>query len=254
MFLDRIFEISTSSGSGNFILDGQKNKYHPFSLFKDDPFYYVIEDSDDAGHQWELGEGRMISPRTLERTTILDGSSGKHKVEFDSHKTWNVFNVVPADYLKQVLSLRIGVHEKDHLTDIIHEAGVSKGDFLITRLDKRTYINKTGGNISTRDWIMLPEPTPRVLTVFDELELIMPKLPKVAAGDFATLTSTGETYLNHTGQNRSIALDWFIIGSDSIIFDKNPPLHPVQGDQWFNINTGLLGTYLEAGLGQWVAN
>lgn len=254
MFLDRIFEVSTSSGPGNFTLDGQKNKYHPFSLFKDEPFYYVIEDSDEAGHQWELGEGRMADPRTLERLTILDSSSGGHLVNFDPHKTWNVFNVVPAEYLKQVLSLRLGVHEVDDLTDIIHEVGIFKGDFVIAKLESRTYINKTGKNISISDWLMLPEPTPRVMVVLDEAELILTKNPRVIAGDFATLTSTGETYINHTGQNRSILLDWFIIGSDAIVFGITPPPTPVQGDQWFNTDTGLLGTYYEAGLGQWVAN
>lgn len=103
-FLDRVRETSTSTGTGDFTLDGAyPGAYQRFSGFSTADFYYCIVHTTE--NEWEVGIGTYElsgSDHILHRDTVLDGSSGVSLVDF-STGTKDVFNTIPASVMQCIL-------------------------------------------------------------------------------------------------------------------------------------------------------
>jgi len=73
---DRVKETSTSTGTGNFTLDGAVAGYRAFSsvMAVNDTFFYTILHSN--GLEWETGYGTLLTSTSFQRTVFHSGSSG----------------------------------------------------------------------------------------------------------------------------------------------------------------------------------
>jgi hypothetical protein len=91
---DRVWETSTSTGTGSFTLDGAVFGYQTFdsAYNTSDTAYYTI--ADQGGSNWEVGIGTFTAPSTLARTTIISSSNGGSVVTFGAG-TKNVFVSLP---------------------------------------------------------------------------------------------------------------------------------------------------------------
>jgi len=91
---DRVKETSTSTGTGNFVLDGAVDGFQSFTsaLSDGDTTYYAIEDGTD----WETGLGTWTeSTSTLARTTVYESSNSNNAVNWGAGSK-NVFITQPA--------------------------------------------------------------------------------------------------------------------------------------------------------------
>jgi hypothetical protein len=84
---DRVAEVSTSTGTGNFTLAGALTSYRTFSSVcaTNDTLYYVITAVGNGGEptgDWETGLGTYSASNTLTRTTVLDSSNAGAAVNF----------------------------------------------------------------------------------------------------------------------------------------------------------------------------
>lgn len=93
---DRIFETSTTTGTGALTLAGAVTGFRAFSAVMTSPSdtcYYGIEGVDGSGvptGEWETGLGTYSAANTLTRTTVLESSNAGAAVNF-SAGTKNVF-------------------------------------------------------------------------------------------------------------------------------------------------------------------
>ena len=95
IFKDRVNEITQSSGVGDFALAGAQTGFQSFSTagyVDDDLVYYTVQN----GAEWEVGLGTFKdTPDRIERTTVLDSSSGGALVSWPAgDKT--IFVTIPA--------------------------------------------------------------------------------------------------------------------------------------------------------------
>jgi len=91
---DRIKESSTSTGSGDFILEGAPTGYRTFdSVFSigDQTFYCIIAGTGE----FEVGQGTYTATNTLERTNVLSSTSSGNLVNFVAGSK-DVFVTMPA--------------------------------------------------------------------------------------------------------------------------------------------------------------
>lgn len=80
LYADRIYETSTTTGTGNLTLAGAVAGFVTFatSYAVNDSFRYVIE----RGTEWEIGEGYLSGGTTLVRQTVLRSSNADALVSF----------------------------------------------------------------------------------------------------------------------------------------------------------------------------
>jgi hypothetical protein len=100
MYRDRVFETSTSTGTGAFTLAGAAAGFRSFSAaFGSNPAYYVIANT-DVPAEWEIGSF-TVSGTTLTRTSanVLAGSAGVGTLVNFSAGNKNVYNSIPASRL-----------------------------------------------------------------------------------------------------------------------------------------------------------
>lgn len=102
LYLDRVKESSTSTGTGAFILSGTDPGYRTFSSAASPGV--VIPYCISGGVEWEIGEGVMADTTTLTRSTITASSNGGALVNF-SAGTKTVFCTVSASSLANMLSV-----------------------------------------------------------------------------------------------------------------------------------------------------
>ena len=94
---DRIKETSTSTGTGNFTLDGAATRYRAFSAVYsvgDEQIPYCIEAQ--SGSEWEVGLGTYVSANTLRRDEVYSSSNSNTFVNF-SAGTKDVFVTLSAE-------------------------------------------------------------------------------------------------------------------------------------------------------------
>lgn len=97
MFKDRVYETSTSTGTGTFTLAGAVTGYRAFSAaFGTAAAYYTIVNR-NAPTEWEIGQF-TVSGTTLTRVagSVLSSSSGAGTLVNFSAGTKEVFNAIPA--------------------------------------------------------------------------------------------------------------------------------------------------------------
>ncbi len=97
MYRDRVYETSTSTGTGSFTLAGAVTGYRTFSAaFGATGAYYIIVNRDAPG-EWEIGS-YTVSGATLARLAgnVLAGSSGAGTLVSFSSGTKDVYNAPPA--------------------------------------------------------------------------------------------------------------------------------------------------------------
>ena len=93
---DRIYDTSTTTGTGAFTLSGSSAiGYKTFSAVMSvgDTCYYVI--AHQTANEWEVGLGTYSSDNTITRTTVYTSSNSNTAVTF-SAGTKDVFMVLPA--------------------------------------------------------------------------------------------------------------------------------------------------------------
>jgi membrane-bound inhibitor of C-type lysozyme len=83
---DRVQETSSTSGLFDFTLDGATAGYQSFNagVGTSNTTYYCAYSSDLTLNQWEVGIATLASSTLLQRTTVLDSSSGGAKVNFSA--------------------------------------------------------------------------------------------------------------------------------------------------------------------------
>ena len=95
---DRVKETSTTSGTGNITLggvtSGQGNVTFNSGIGTGNTTYYCI--FEQGSNLFEIGLGTLSGSTTLERTTVINNSSGNtSKISF-SGGTLDVFGTMPA--------------------------------------------------------------------------------------------------------------------------------------------------------------
>lgn len=92
-YFDRVWETTTTTGTGTVTLAGAKTGYQSFSVGGDgNTTYYCITD----GTNWEVGIGTYtLSGTTLSRTTVYSSSNSGSLVNFGSGSK-DVFLPIPA--------------------------------------------------------------------------------------------------------------------------------------------------------------
>ena len=108
MYRDRVYETSTTTGTGSFTLAGAVTGYQTFSAaFGTNQAYYLISNS-GALAEWEVGSF-TVSTTTLARVAgnVLSGSSGAGTLVSFTAGTKNVYNVIPASALVSMLPTAI---------------------------------------------------------------------------------------------------------------------------------------------------
>jgi hypothetical protein len=93
---DRVNEVSTTTGTGDFTLGGFQTGFETFAagIGGGNTTYYAIYNQDT--NQWEVGLGTLNAGATiLERTTVLTSSNSDALVNFTSG-TKDVFCTLPA--------------------------------------------------------------------------------------------------------------------------------------------------------------
>lgn len=91
---DRVKETSTSTGTGDFTLDGAESGFAAFSdvlAVGEETYYAIVSDSTD----WEVGLATYSAANTLTRTTVYASTNSDNKVNFAAG-TKNVFITFPA--------------------------------------------------------------------------------------------------------------------------------------------------------------
>lgn len=93
---DRVRETSTSSGTGDLILNGAVQAFQDFSVIGDgNTTYYTIVDATTGA--WEVGIGTYtLSTTTLSRDIVLESSDGGTAINFAAN-TKDVFVTYPAE-------------------------------------------------------------------------------------------------------------------------------------------------------------
>ena len=93
---DRIQEVSSTTGTGTFLLTGAVTGYQSFAVIGNtNTTYYTI--ADQSGTNWEVGIGTYYSSNvSLARTTILSSSNANAVVNFGAG-TKSVFVTYPAE-------------------------------------------------------------------------------------------------------------------------------------------------------------
>jgi hypothetical protein len=112
---DRVQETSSTSGLFDFTLDGATSGYQSFNtgIGASNTTYYCAYSSDLTLNQWEVGVATLVSPTLLQRTTVLDSSSGGAKVNF-SAGTKLVFCTYPAERAVYKDAANIPPYETDN--------------------------------------------------------------------------------------------------------------------------------------------
>lgn len=97
---DRVREISSQVGTGNFTVSGALTGFRTFAsvLAVNDTFYYTI--ASFSLSEWEVGIGTYISANTFARTTVLASSNGGSLVNFSAGDK-DVFLTAPASRFLQ---------------------------------------------------------------------------------------------------------------------------------------------------------
>lgn len=104
---DRVKETSTTTGTGNFTLDGAVTQFRTFSSVftagstagSYDWIYYAIAGQGTA--EWEVGKGHITNATTLVRDSVFSSSNSGALVNF-SAGTKDVFNTITADRMEEV--------------------------------------------------------------------------------------------------------------------------------------------------------
>lgn len=107
IFYDRVKELSTSTGTGDFTLTGAASQHRTFtSVFTAGTgptvasvFQYTI--AAQSGGEWEVGWGYMTSSTNLVRYQVLASSNSNNAVSF-SAGTKDVFCTIAAAYMDKV--------------------------------------------------------------------------------------------------------------------------------------------------------
>lgn len=91
---DRVYETSTTTGTGDLTLDGTITGFQTFAAIGDgNTTYYVIAYNDE----WEVGLGTYTAAGTLlSRDTVLESSNSGNLVDF-SAGTKTVFCTYPGE-------------------------------------------------------------------------------------------------------------------------------------------------------------
>lgn len=109
IYADRLFEVSMSTGTGDFALTGATTGYRAFSAVCSisDTIPYVIFAVDSNGNPsgaWEVGIGTYSALNTLARTTVQASSNGGAAVNFSAGTKWVLSGMTAtqaAGFLKQ---------------------------------------------------------------------------------------------------------------------------------------------------------
>ena len=99
---DRVFEYTTTTGTGTLTLGGTKSGYQQFAVVGDGntTYYTIVAKNGD----WESGIGTYTSSgTTLARTTVLSSSNSNNLVNFTAG-TKEVFSSLPASGFVEKLS------------------------------------------------------------------------------------------------------------------------------------------------------
>lgn len=105
---DRVYETSTTTGTGNFTLAGAVPQFQAFSdRFTSgteraaDPLYYCIKGQ--SGTEWEVGRGYLSDATTLVRLVVFESSNSDALVNF-SAGTKDVFNTIPHERIEEMFT------------------------------------------------------------------------------------------------------------------------------------------------------
>jgi hypothetical protein len=105
---DRVYETSTTTGTGNFTLAGAVPQFQTFaSRFTSgteraaDPLYYCIKGQ--SGTEWEVGRGYLSDSTTLVRLRVFESSNGDAAVNF-SAGTKDVFNTLTSERVEEIFT------------------------------------------------------------------------------------------------------------------------------------------------------
>jgi hypothetical protein len=101
---DRVKEVTSTSGTGEFLLGGADGSYDTFAshLADGDTTYYSIVHSNSSIDEWEVGIGTYSTANnSIVRTTILSSSNSGSVVGFSSGVK-NIFMTLPATLVNDI--------------------------------------------------------------------------------------------------------------------------------------------------------
>ena len=115
---DRVQEISTTTGTSDFVMDSTVPSFQSFddAIGVGNTCYYSAVHATPSTGEWEVGVGTMVSASTLQRTTVLSSSNGGSPVTF-SAGVKNLFVTLPAS--RAVFENAAGVPPYPELNDAV---------------------------------------------------------------------------------------------------------------------------------------
>jgi len=120
--MDRVYETSTTTGTGNFTLAGEVAKYVEFSavyaVSVSAKFPYTIENQ--SANEWEVGIGYLGGVDTLVRETVVNSSNAGAKVNF-SAGTKKVISALNSQFLASYIAQQIApaANVPDQVTNLV---------------------------------------------------------------------------------------------------------------------------------------
>jgi len=145
---DRVQEVSSTTGTGTFLLTGAVTGYQSFAVIGNtNTTYYTI--ADQSGTNWEVGIGTYYSSNvSLARTTILSSSNANAVVNFGAG-TKSVFVTYPAERAIYADSSNITTVTNLVSGNVSITGGTLTGVNVTATTFSSANVNITGGTINS---------------------------------------------------------------------------------------------------------
>jgi len=121
---DRVYDTSTSTGTGAFTVSGTApTGYRTFSavMATSDTCFYCIQSKDSA--EWEVGLGTYSALNTITRTTVISSSNANTAVTFSAGTKDIWLNIPAARNVQQDVNGNVGINFTPDNTAILQIGG-----------------------------------------------------------------------------------------------------------------------------------
>jgi hypothetical protein len=158
---DRVLELSTSVGDGDFTLAGPATGYRSFNsaLSTGNTTFYTISCNVDS--TWEVGVGTFTSPNLLTRNTIIASSSSGARVTFASgtKRVFITYLGEKAVYTNTSLN-GIAIGNSGELTSVTPSTGLTLSSTTLKAVPRNAYATSyTTWSSATTDQLNLSAQT-----------------------------------------------------------------------------------------------
>jgi hypothetical protein len=204
---DRVQEVSSTTGTGTFLLTGAVTGYQSFAVIGNtNTTYYTI--ADQSGTNWEVGIGTYYSSNvSLARTTILSSSNANAVVNFGAG-TKSVFVTYPAERAIYADSSNITTVTNLVSGNVSITGGTLTGVNVTATTFSSANVNITGGTENNVTYTNVTVNSGTVNNiVFNNVSITGGSLNNVVIGNVTPAAATF-TNITSSGASRQFAADF----------------------------------------------